>query len=222
MLHVAVFDMPSLSGSLVLPKPKQLYSKYTRRLERLLRCCDRLEQLTATKCVLKTDCDLIYEATFLSGVAALEHFLETFLIECVCGTPCRVQGHYALISPKSRACFERILLGSSGYARMLPYNEALSTACLYLNEGLPLRSLSEQLKGSLNEGTLIRNAIAHRSAKAVKAFRDRVPGVSSLPKNRQQPGPFLRAVFRRNPTQRRIDHYFASFSRTANHLASNW
>lgn len=222
MPRVGVFDITLLRGSLVLAKPQKLHETYDSRLQHLLRCYERIERLAHNNYVGKGDLHLIYEATFLGAMAALEHFLESFLVECVCGMRSRKRGHYSLVKPKNRRCFEDILFGPSGHVNMLPYRETLRNASLYLNEGLPFKNLPEQMKLSLNEGALIRNAIAHHSSKALRAFQEKVPGVQSLSKRRQRPGPFLRNVFRHSPKQRRIDHYFGSFRRIAHYLVSNW
>ncbi len=105
---------------------------------------------------------------------------------------------------------------------MLPYKKTTSAAQLYLNEGHPFTDLADSERDLLAQAVKVRNAIAHRSAKATGEFRNEVEGVDALPPSQRHPGAFLRSVFRRAPLQRRLDLYFNSYLRTLKQITAEW
>lgn len=91
-----------------------------------------------------------------------------------------------------------------------------------MNEGRPISAVSDDNRRLIGEAVRIRNAIAHDSIRAKKEFKEKVPGVVSLPHSRRTPGAFLRHEFRRNPVQRRYEIYFGAYSMSAKEIADAW
>ena len=89
--------------------------------------------------------------------------------------------------------------------------------------GIGPRTLTEQdIVAAQRELGGFLNAIAHRSDAAIKSFRQSVSGVSSLPPNRQQPGAYLRRVYRSYPTETWNDLYLDTLEKVGAQLGSSW
>ena len=95
-------------------------------------------------------------------------------------------------------------------------------AALFIKKGLPFSAVSDQNRTLLQHAVRIRNAIAHQSSFASKKFRTTVPGVSALPRPKRSPGAFLRHEFRKAPSQRRYELYFATYQSAAQEIARAW
>jgi hypothetical protein len=169
-----------------------------------------------------TDADLLYESTYLSAVGYFEAVLEGLLVEFCVGPRGRKTGHYALVKVRYRDAFRTVLLQGKKYVNVLPYKDFLETTKLYLNEGKPFTEIDAGDREILADAILIRNAIAHRSAHAVKRFRASVAGVTSLPAHRQYPGPLLRREYRAHPKQYWYELYFDTFEKVSMLLATEW
>lgn len=187
-------------------------------IERLERCCERVDRLAESGKTAKLDADLVYESTFLAAVGHFEGFLEELLELRVCG-PVQA-GVRPLIQPKSKTAFRAIVLQGKKYADYLPFDRTKNLAGLYLHNGAPFTTLTESDEQELRHVSWIRNAIAHRTSHAVSVFRRNVPGVDTLPRNRRNPGPFLRHCFRTAPPQSYYVLYTATLKRIALHLAA--
>jgi hypothetical protein len=98
----------------------------------------------------------------------------------------------------------------------------IPVAELYLADGRPFTDVSDTDRDLLAHTMKIRNAIAHRGTHALGAFRRDVPGVSSLPANRQFPGPLLRYVYRARPKENYLDLYLATLEKVIAFLANSW
>lgn len=199
-----------------------IFTLYKRRVESLKQCCSRIESQAAHKSLHVADRDLLYESILLTATAVFEHLLEDLLVEMVCGPPSTHPGHFPLLRPKSRAAFRHIYLQGQGYVSMLPYNNTIRMADLYLNGGLPFTLVANPERDLLSQAIKIRHAVAHRSKKAYQEFRAKVPGVQGLPQNRRFPGPFLRTIFRANPTQSRLDLYLNNLVQILHALTTSW
>lgn len=168
------------------------------------------------------DADLLYESTFLSATALFENLLERFLVEMVCGERGRTKGHYALVRPRNREVFRTLFRKNGQYADLLPYKKMVDVAKVYLNNGNPFALLDETDRDLLAQASKIRNAIAHKSEKALREFKKDVPGVSLLPPNRRIPGVFLKGVFRHDPVQKRIDLYLNAYVGVLRKIVAWW
>ncbi len=193
---------------------------YVRRLQR---CCVRVEgELTAGR-LRVTDVELVYASGFLSLVTKWEAFLEDSLYESVCGdVPKRLQ-NLRHIDVTSRGHLQRILLHpDKDYVSFTTVRQARELYDLFLKNAGPFGAITESNQTYIQQAIWIRNAIAHSSDAAARAFRMKVPGVSSLPPSRRAPGAFLRHEFRVSPSQRRLDLYCGAFLSAAAEMGSAW
>lgn len=196
---------------------------FQRHIDRLDRCAARIEEQLAQHRVSVTDVELVYTSAFLSICARWESFLEESLVEVSCGPASRSNRRHRHAEFRSRADLRRILLfPDKDYVSFPSLHHATNLAALFVSDGRPFNRISEQHRTFIQQAGWIRNAIAHQSKHALRVFRDKVPGVSSLVHNRRQPGPFLRAIFRQSPTQRRYEIYFTAFKSASDEIVKAW
>lgn len=196
------------------------FSGYVRRVQR---CCLRVEGEFGAKRLRITDVELVYSSGFLAVVTRWEGFLETSLFEAVCSpAPERLEQKRHL-SVASRSHFQRLLFHPGrDYASLTTVRQARDTYELFLKGGGPFGAISEENQTFIQQAIWIRNAIAHSSESAARTFREKVPGVDSLPINRRQPSAFLRHEFRLSPPQRRFDLYCGAFLSAAMEMGDRW
>src|SRR5688500_7116594 len=107
-------------------------------MRRMRLCCSRMEALLRRRRLRVTDCELVYESTFLTAISALENCLESILIEMVCGAVTTRRGQGCLVEARDRSVFHDVLVQGSRYQNYLPYrDEMLPLAKRYLVGGHP-------------------------------------------------------------------------------------
>ncbi len=184
--------------------------------------CDRVERACSVGRLQVQDANIGYASALLVAASRWEAFLEDFLFFCVCGTANQKQSRRRLIEPKNVDAFRKMLLRGDRYLSMPTLADAKQVAGLYLKDSVPFSCVSDGNSGALGEMRFIRNAIAHESSYAIKMFRKKCPGVESLGPRRRFPGPYLRHEFRKNPSQRRIQLYFAAIKGAHAEIESAW
>lgn len=197
-------------------------TRYQARVTTLLDCLRRVELAHDDHGLHMADVYLLYESTFLTAVALFEALLEDVLVEAACGRRGSQVGSYAIATARSRDKFRMMLHHGRQYVDLLPFDRAVETARLYLNDARPFAQIPSADRQYLAEIVWTRNAVAHRSDSAASMFRKKVPGVTSLVKNQQKPGPFLRTVYRSNPWQTRNELYLATMARITKDLTMAW
>jgi hypothetical protein len=205
-----------------LSRLERILKDFRNRLIRLSNSRERADELLAEARIGIRDCDLFYEATFLSGMAFFEDTLELLLLEMVFGRHGTKPGRFALVKARSREVLRQLMLGDDDYVRMLPLERAISVAARFMRSPVPFDVPDVGDRSLLADAVRVRNAIAHRGAFALNTFRRKVTGVSSLPSNRRYPGPFLRQVFRTAPAQTRHELYFSTLYRIASEAITRW
>ncbi len=193
---------------------------YSRKLASLRACCTRVSDLHVRRQLNVTDCDLVYESTFLAAICQFEAILQELLITFVCQRRRSTRRCRPLVTVGSRADFVRIALGERTYFDLLPYGgKAIPLAKRFLRDGRPFTDVEPNDLHILSDGMKIRNAIAHRSGHAMKVFRRDVAGTDSLPLSRCVPGVLLRYSYRARPTQEYQELYFQTFEKVVRFLA---
>ena len=196
---------------------------FVRQITRLEGCCQRIEAQFVHGGLHVTDVLLIYTSSFVSACARWEALLEECLFTAVCGARSKRPGNFRHATFRSRARFRNVALyPNKDYFSFQSLKSTIEFASLFVNAGRPFSQISEANQTHLQQAMWIRNAIAHESDFAMRLFREKVPGVSSLPPNRRTPGHFLRFEFRTSPTQRRSELYFAAMKSAARELENSW
>lgn len=196
---------------------------FVRRVSSFRKRCARIERQFDNNRLLITDVELVYESSFLSVCSQWESLLRETLFEVVCGEESTKRGNTRVATFKSRSHFRRLLLfPDRDYIAIHSLVRAQRLASLFVAKGRPFSVVAEENRTHIQQAVWVRNAIAHQSSFAVKIFREKVPGVESLPTSKRMPGAFLRHEFRVSPTQRRFELYFAAFQSAANEIARAW
>ena len=197
--------------------------RFVRGVIRYHNCCIRIEKQFARKRLLITDVELVYSSSFLSVYSQWESLLEEILYEVVCGEESPKRGNRRFASFQTRRHLEDLLLfPGRDYLSIPNLKRAQELVALFVNQGRPISAVSDQNRTLLQQAVRIRNAIAHESSFAIGKFRASVPGVSALPRSKRSPGAFLRHEFRKAPSQRRYELYFAAYQSAAYEIADAW
>jgi hypothetical protein len=205
-----------------LPPPADTAASYRRRLDRLRACITRVERNCARGSLLVSDCELVYESTYLAGIGLLEATLAELFTEFIWTGRGTRPGSFALMRPRTRDNLQKIVRRDRPYVAYLPYKDCLDMAKLFLNDGKPFSLVTDAEKKILADAILVRNAIAHKSSFALAKFRSQVPGVDSLPRNRRLPGAYLRRTYRAYPNETWYDLYLQTFDGISQTVASSW
>jgi hypothetical protein len=205
-----------------LPRLDEVSRTYAAAILRLADCCRRVDNLHTRQRLPVTEVELVYESAFLNAVSRFEGLLSDLLDEFVCGKHQSTRGNRPLLTVRSRAAFRAILRGDRPYVDLMPYDQCLKIAERFIAGGGPFAELTDDDRRLLKQVSIIRNAIAHRSDKAVTDFRAKVPGVDVLPPHRRLPGTLLRRVFRAHPPQTWQAFYLETLQRVGRSLASTW
>lgn len=197
--------------------------QFVRRVIRYRNCCIRIENEFTKKRLLITDVELVYSSSFLSVCSQWQSLLEGILYEAVCGDGSTKPSNRRFASFQKERHLENVLLfPGKDYLSIPNLKRAEEMAALFINQGQPFAAVSEPNRTFLQQAVQIRNAIAHQSTFAKKQFHKSVPGVSALPRSKRSPGAFLRHEFRKSPTQRRYEVYFAAYQSAAQEIARAW
>jgi hypothetical protein len=201
----------------------KIADRFNRRVLHFKSCCDRIERQFSLGALRVTDVELVYASSFLSVCAQWEALLEEILLEAVCGETSIKKGNTRLATFKHRNHLRSLLLiPGKNYVSIESLRRAEDMAALFVTNGRPFSAVGDDNRTHIQQAVWIRNAIAHQSAFATGVFRDKVPGVGSLPTSKRSPGAFLRHEFRVSPSQRRYELYFAAFQSAAKQIAEAW
>lgn len=202
----------------------EIAAKFSRTVIRHSRCCERVEREFERRRKLKIiDVELLYSSCFASVFSQWEVFLEDVIFETVCGAESRKHGNARYVVFQSRERFRRVILpGGDSYLSMTTVEKAEAFSSRFVQGGRPISQVTPQNRSYIGQAVLIRNAIAHDSGAAKRKFKEKVPGVRALPSGKQQPGSFLRHMFRVRPNQRRYEIYFGAYRAAAGEIAAAW
>lgn len=196
---------------------------FIKQVSRFRTCCIRIEEQFSKDVLLVTDVELVYSSSFLSACCQWEALLEATLFEAVCGEESHRRGNTRLATFRRRKYLQNVLLfQGKEYISIPSLKRAEDLASLFVTQGRPFSAVEATNRTFIQQATWIRNAIAHQSAFALRVFREKVPGVASLPSSKRHPGAFLRHEFRVSPDQRRYELYFGALQSAANQIAKSW
>ena len=196
---------------------------FIRRVVRYRKCCTRIEEQYTRHRMLVTDVELVYCSSYLSVCAQWESLLEQIIVETACGERSKKTINRRLASLNNRKILYNILLfPEKDYISIQSIKRAEAIASLFINQGRPISAIEARTRTLIQQAIWIRNAIAHESSHAKTIFREKVPGVASLPRAKRYPGAFLRHEFRQSPKQRRYELYFSAFQQAALNISAAW
>ena len=168
-------------------------AQHARDLDRYLKKIDGLHK---DKSLADRDAHRAYAGGFLEFHAYLERAVEKLFLGLL---RCRLQSSDSsvrpLISVLSDKVARRILAGERSYVEWLPYQRYTKPrAKAFFSGGRPFDRLDAEDLRALEDGTVIRNALAHQSNAALRQFRKRFVDNRSLPPVEHRPAGYLRGT----------------------------
>lgn len=198
-------------------------ARFDRSLMRYRNCCVRIEQPKVASGLKVTDVELVYASSFLSVVTQWEAFMVDVIYEAVCGSRPHSGEIRRRVEVESRRALDDILLyPGKNYVSVSDVEDAEKLCGLFLKGAAPISAIEAPERTVIKQAKYIRNRIAHDSAHARAQFSKHVPSISALPRSKRKPGAFLRHQFRRSPSQRQYEVYFAAFRKAARDVAGCW
>ena len=154
----------------------------------------RIERLHSIGDLSSRDAERAYTGGFLEFHAFSERAIEKLFIGLLQGS---LRSADSTVRSKvrvlSRAVAADIVKGDRPYVDWLPYSRyTVPRAHAFFTGGRPFDRLSSDDISALEESGIIRNALAHQSATALRRFRRYCVDGKALPPSQSRPGGYLR------------------------------
>jgi hypothetical protein len=177
-------------------KSKTLHKGFQNKIEILERTRLSFERSFHQNIVSSSEIIQAYAGLYLDLFTEFEGLIENLFVGILSGT---ISHNNALVSRKVKITpvseLLPVLLGpQKTYMDWLPYTtRTIPRANLFFLSGNPFTFLGENEKNKLHNFHKIRNAIAHKSTKAMNDFNSLVSGLTLLPVEKTPQG-FLRNI----------------------------
>lgn len=190
-----------------------------RQYVRAEKTAQRVDALLSSRKLTEYDADQIYSGIFLSAFVTYERFIEEIFIGYLLGkvSPHKSKLKTLLVIPNREVAIT-ILSGDRNYVDWLPFSRTRDRAATYFVGPTPFATIGSTELQMMDELSIIRNALAHKSEHAHKKFVGKVIGSTSLRPRDKVPEKYLRSVFRLNPAQTRLQHYLTQMLLVSNKL----
>lgn len=174
---------------------KTLHKELMRKLKRLDNTRLNFERAFSAGTILDEDISQAYAGLYLDLFTEFENLLENLFMGVITGTVKHNNSAVSkLVTIKPVSAIETILLGEKRqYLDWLPYTNTLDRAKLYFTDSKPFSLLTIPQKNKISNYHKIRNAIAHKSKKAMKEFTD-IISLSTLLAHEKLPQGYLRNI----------------------------
>lgn len=180
-----------------MPKnSRTIHTEFLRKLRALNSTRVNFEAAFGSTIVTAVDINQAYAGLYLDLFTEFENLIENLFLGLLSGGVSHHNGavvRRVLIKPVAEV--EAVLLGEKkNYLDWIPYKDhTIPRAKLHLIDGKPFTSLSDVQKGKIASYHKIRNAIAHKSKKAMREFNAILSASILLPIERTPQG-YLRHV----------------------------
>lgn len=161
------------------------------------------EELLRTGKLSDRDVNIIYSGLFLEAVVSFERFLEDLFVDLLSE---KVRHPLKRIQPKlsfkSSVLAQDVLLNERQYLDWLPYRKyTAKRAVRFFKSGLPFTGLDGTIESTTDNISVIRNALAHKSAHSLKAFNKKfILSAGGLHSRETTPVGYLRGLHTSHPT----------------------
>lgn len=181
-----------------MPKnSKTLHKEFLKKLKALNDTRIKFENAFSNSIIQDVDIRQAYAGLYLDLFTEFENLIEELFLGILKGD---VKPNNSLVRSKIKikpiSELENIMHGTKAnrYFDWLPYSDAtLPRAKIYLNDGKPFSFLTEIQKNKIAEYHTIRNAIAHKSKKAMNGFNSLIASLTLLPVEKTPQG-YLRNI----------------------------
>lgn len=169
---------------------------------------NRCENLYARRELSRTDLHRTYAGAYLSFYTYVERSIERLFLGLLVDRYVMSQADVRpLVTVRSDKVARNIVSGERSYADWIPYDLTRRRAKAFLSGGRPFSSTGSTDRKVFERMSLVRNAIAHDSAHALKIFRSEFVDGRALPPEQHKPPGYLRGQHAVNQT--RLDYMFA-------------
>lgn len=152
----------------------------------------RMERLAARGELGASDLHRVYSGAFLSFHTYLERSIERLFLGLLMGRLTKADVS-SLVSIKSDAVARAVIVGGRGYVDWLPLERfTVPRAKAFLSRGKPFSDVPRADRRALERLGVIRNAIAHESAHALRRFGEAFTEGRALPPAQRAPAGYLR------------------------------
>lgn len=143
-----------------------------------------------------SDVERIYAGAFLEIHAFVERSIERLFVGLLRGRlKSSAPGVKPLINVNSDRVAYAVVSSERAYSDWLPYQRfTIRRAKSFFSSGKPFTLLENADTAVFEDSLIIRNAIAHQSSSALRAFRSRLVEGKSLPPREQKPSGYLRGI----------------------------
>ena len=173
----------------------------------------KMEHLFAQDLVVRRDIEQVYLGLFMDCMTSFERLIEDPFVGLMAGrlllgnTPSR-----RLITFRSQRDVRPVIFGGRQYVDWIPYNQTINRARIFFHNGEPFTMLDTRERNFIEQCSIVRNAIAHKSDHSRKRFVESVLGNQRLMPRERYPAGYLRGVFRYAPIQTRYEHFAFSMA----------
>lgn len=202
-----------------MPKPaagiaKDVASR-ARGLDLYLR---RMERLHKDGAISTRDVERAYAGGFLEFQAYVERSIEHLFLGLLRGRlKSSNRSVRPLISVDSDSVASAVVTGERAYVDWLPYERyALRRAKSFFSSGKPFSALVKSDIEAFEDVSVVRNALAHQSASALRKFRTTFIDGRSIPPSQHRPPAYLRGYHTVNQT--RMNYMLSRVVATMNNL----
>ena len=148
-----------------------IYNSFNIFAEDVLKTVERLPLLYKTIKIKAPRIEELYELYFLKLWAEFESSFEIAIIGLITG---EIIGHNGTVIPIATTStpqeMRSIVLQNKKHIQLIPLNNSLDLAKLYLSNAEPIGSLDERQKQEIDMAHKLRNRIAHKSDKSNEEF----------------------------------------------------
>ena len=154
----------------------------------------KMEALHASEHLSQTDVERAYGGGFLEFHAFIEMSIEALFLGLLRGRLVSSGNSVRpLVAARSDRTARAIVLAERPFVDWLPYKRyTLPRAKAFFSSGKPFSTLENIEIEAFEDSALIRNALAHQSASAIRKFRIKLVVGIALPPREHRPAPYLR------------------------------
>lgn len=179
-----------------MPKnSKKIHKEFLTKLKVLNRTRKNFEKAFSSNIINQDDIVQAYAGLYLDTFTEFESLIENLFFGILTGT---IKANNASVTRKVTIKpnneIEPVVYSGKAYLDWLPYTDhTIKKANIYFIDGKPFSFLEQPQKDKLSNYHKIRNAIAHKSKKAMKEFNEVIAGMTLLPLEKTPQG-FLRNI----------------------------
>ena len=207
---------------------RTLAESLARRYRSLELTRQRIEKLVGDGEISLRAAEHMYEGLFLSTFTAFETFVEELFVGLLVSNA-GLYSETADVVPRftirSHIVARDLVIGAGRqYVDWLPSERTEERANVFFRGGRPFTLLRDPTMANvlavLGRGTIVRNAIAHKSRYSLHRFELNVIRGTALPPRERTPAGFLRGVGAGAPVETRYETYATGILTVARSLAS--